>query len=486
MAAGLLAQIVMARLLGAGADLDAFFAALALPQYMVTVLTGALIPVIVPVMASVGHRFGPDQSRRVGQALAFAVLPATAVLTLAGIVASGPLLDLTAPGLSPAVHGAAVRMAWILWPILFGSTAVAVATGIANSTSRFLWPAIVPFFGGILNILLLFLLVRRFGAYAAAVAMTVAIVFQALLFAPLLTRGWEPTRDLMIRSELLAAWSLVWPLLASGFFSRITIVAERFFGSTLAPGTVAEISYASRLIAPLSVLISTGIATALFPRLARMSAEGDFDALGRSIARSVRALWIVIAPVTIVGIVLARPVVGVVFEGGKFTASDADGVARLLQIYLGGIAAAVLGMITARVFYALKRVRLLSLMSVIEAVAYVGYTGMLVSRFGASGVAIGYVIYLSASIVWHVALIRRWIHWTLLLPTLLSIARTTGAAAIGAAGAFLVVGRLQGEWAQILAGGSVAVVIFAGVLPLLNRTDFRLIIESLRELLPAQ
>ncbi|HET8798760.1 MAG TPA: lipid II flippase MurJ, partial [Thermoanaerobaculia bacterium] len=470
----------------AGAELDAFFAALALPQYLAAIMSGALIPVVVSILVGTAHRSGIERARQTAGAITIATLGATALVTLAGMLLSDLLLASTAPGLHPPQHDAAVRMAWILWPTFFGATAIALATGIAHSESAFLWPAVVPLIGGVANTVLLLLLVRSLGTASAAVAMTAAILLQSLLLMRLLARGRLSIRGLLRMPELGESWAMLWPLLLSGLFSRIAIVAERYYGSNLTAGTVAEISYASRLFTPLAALLAAGIGTVILPRMARMASEGDLIALGASLARSIRILWIVIAPVTLIGIVVARPMIGALFEGGRFTEAAADGVARLLRIYLCGIAAAVLGVITSRVFYALKRVRLLSAISMIEAVAYVGYTGLLASWLGAAGIAIGQVVFLSVGITWHLAVIRRWIRWDLLLPTIVSAARTTLAAAAGAGAGLLVILRVDGVWLEALAGGGVAVLLFVALLPIVNRPDARLVAATLRELIPSR
>jgi putative peptidoglycan lipid II flippase len=481
-ATNLLSQVAMARLFGAGPELDAFFAAFALPQYVTAIVIGALAQICVPVLVSTAHDRGPAEAQRVAKGISMTVIGALAVLAPLCAVFASPLLHLSAPGLPPATHDAAVAMARILWPSVLGAAAVAIATSIENAAHRFVWAAVVPLLGGILNVVLLVALARPIGTRGAAVAMTASLLAQLLLFAPLLLRGRGGLRELLSLPGVREALTLLWPLLASGAFVRLTIVAERFFGSTLGAGSVAEISYASRMIGPLSLLLTAGLAAVLFPRLAHHVASGDFTELGASLSLAIRGMWVVVAPAMLVGIALARPLIAALFEGGRFTSGDSARVAALLQIYLLSLAAASLGMVTGRVLYALKASRLLSITAVVEGVAYVAYTALLARWLGPAGVAWGFVLYLTASLTWHFVVIRHRIRWTDAGATAAAVLRTTVAALFATAAAHLVAVRIAGAWLQLFAGGGVALLVFVGALVLVNRTDARRILAAAGEL----
>jgi putative peptidoglycan lipid II flippase len=464
----LLVQVVTARLFGAGADLDAFFAAYALPQYVAAIVTGALAQVCVPLLVGAAEQRGAEAARRAAGAIVAVVAIGMLVLTVAGVVFAGPLLRLSAPGLAPDVHARATLMARILWPSALGAAAVAVATSIESARRRFLWPALVPFLAGVVNLGLLIVLVKPFGVTGAAVATTAAALAQLLLFARTFARGGASLRGVEVR-ELLA---LLWPLVGAGVFVRITIIGERFFGSQLPAGSIADIAYASRFIGPLSLLLSTGLATVLFPRMAAHAANAKLGDLGDDLSASVRTLWAVVAPVMLIGIALSRHVVGALFEGGRFTASDADRVAALLQIFLLGLAASSLGMITGRALYALGKSRLVAAMAVVESLAYVAYTAWLTHRLGSAGVAWGFVIYITTSLAWHFPVIAGAIRWRGLGALAWSAARTALAAAAAAAVAMFA-SRIGGAWTGFLAGGTAGVIAFIGLLAIVNRPVFR-------------
>jgi putative peptidoglycan lipid II flippase len=477
----ILVQAIMARVFGAGKELDAYFAAIALPQYVSAILVGVLSAVCVPIIVSTAQREGKEESRRVAHGITVVVMGMLLVLTAACALFSSPLLRLTAPGLPESVHDAAARMAWILWPTVIGATGLAIATSIDNADHRFVRAALVPLIGGVMNVVLLLLLVQPFGVFGAAAATTVASIAPLLLFTGLWIPSRESMRGLITRPGVREALSMVWPLILSGLFVRVTIVAERYFGSQLTTGSITEISYASRLIAPLSLLLTTGVATVLFPGMSRLAAAQQFEELSATLSTTLRMMWVVVAPVMLIGIVLARPLIGALYEGGRFSASDADDVAALLRVYLLALAGAAIGVVTARVLYALKALRLVSIAGVCEGVAYVIYSSMLLAALGASGVAWAFVIYVTGSVVWHLAYIGARIGFKYARLTFWALLRTTLAALAGGLAAWSGSSAVAGSWAQTFVGGGAGALVFVVVLAFVNQSDTRRIVSNVLE-----
>jgi peptidoglycan biosynthesis protein MviN/MurJ (putative lipid II flippase) len=199
-----------------------------------------------------------------------------------------------------------------------------------------------------------------------------------------------------------------------------------------------------------------------------------------------RGVWMLAAPSICIGVVLERPLASALLVGGRFTAASGSHVALLLQVYFFALAGGTVGSITGRALYALDATRLVALVSAIEAVAYVLYTAALVHWLGATGVALGFVIFMTTPIAWHLAYIVRRVGWTSFSLTAWSAVRTTIAAAAGAAAAYLVCGAMSTSWMQLVAGGAAGVLVFAAVLPLANGPDARLLLDAMRVMAPWQ
>jgi putative peptidoglycan lipid II flippase len=371
-------------------------------------------------------------------------------------------LRLTTPGLSPVSLAVAVRVARVTWPTIAASGVAGLLTGIYHANGRFTWPALVPVLSAILNLALVFVLAREWGVFGVAVAGAAGLFAQAIFLL----------RDVTGRDRLKLSFnwrhpgvaqvaSLLWPLVLSGLLIRYTPVVDRYLASGLQEGSIAHLGYAFKLVSFLSVFLSTGIATVAFPRMILSAAARDIDALQKSVSLTLRVMWLGVVPAIAVGIALAHSLIIVFLQRGAFRQSDAETVAALWQIYLLSLGGLCLGNVTRRAFYALKDTRTISVMGVVEAVGYAVYTSQLARHFGASGVAIGYVVYFSLSIAWQVPVLL----WKLGRkggPELFSsFVRTTGAAVIAGGGAFAFAAFWASPWLQLAFGGAAGGLIYA-------------------------
>ncbi|MEO8257198.1 MAG: lipid II flippase MurJ [Acidobacteriota bacterium] len=462
---GLLTQVVIAGIFGARAEMDAFLAASTLPQYVVAVLLGALAVVFIPVFIDY------DGSGRTGEAwrVASSVVTTTGLLltalAIAGMLLAEPLIRITTPGLSPESLALAARVARIMWPGIAASGVVVLLIGVYHATGRFAWAALVPVLGAGLNLVLVLVTVRAWGVIGLAWAGVASMAFQAVLL------WWGVAGQARIRPAL--DWRhpgvaqvvvLLWPLAVSSLLTRYTQLVDRYLASSLAEGAIAHLAYAFRLVTLVSLFLSTGIATVIFPRMALNSAVGDAAALRRTLSLGLRVMWLGVAPAIGLGVALSYPMITALIERGAFLATDTAAVSVLWRIYLVSMAAGCLGSVTGRAFYALKQTRTVAVIGVIEALAYVVYTPWLAARFGAAGVAAGYVLYLSLSVGWQLPLLR----WRLgrgggrLFCG--SFARTGAAALIGGAAASAAAALVDTAWAQLVVGGCAGVLTYLGII----------------------
>lgn len=400
-------QVVTASLFGAGAGMDAFLAAQAVPQYVISVLIGSLGVVFVPVFVDYLATGREDEAWQIASSVIDLSLLVLSVLVVLGILFPDVILRLTAPGLPDATRRLAAQIAVITWPAVLATGVVFLLTGIYQAKSHFGWPAAVPVIGAIVSLALVLTLANWLGIIGLAIAATLGLVLQAGLLLPFALKRGRYRLTLNWRHP--AVWQvlhLLIPLMLANMVAKSTLLIERFLASGMPEGSISHLGYASRIFLVFAALLSTGIATVIFPRMAVHMAGADVSGLKRTMSAGLRVMWLAIAPVMTLGIVLALPMVAAIFQRGKFSAADAAAVAGLLQVYLLALPAACLGSVTGRSFYALKDTRTVAVLGSIESVAYVFYTVLLARHLGVVGVALGYVLLFSGSLLWQVVILR--------------------------------------------------------------------------------
>jgi putative peptidoglycan lipid II flippase len=328
-------------------------------------------------------------------------------LALGGIFFARPILHWTTPGLSESSLDLAVRVSAFTWPTLVVTGLVSLLTGVYQGLHRFSWSSAVPMLGALLNLVLVIILSGRYGVVGVAIAAAAGLVLQLVLLAPVVAKQGRFRISFNYRHPgIRQVLHLLWPLLVSSLLIRWTPVIDRYLASGLPEGTISHLSYAFKLLTLFTVVLSTGITTVVFPRMALNTATKDLSALGQTFSTGLRLMWLVIAPCVALGIVLAPQVVRLLFVRGRFSEADAAAVAGLLRVYLIALVAGGLGNVTARAFYALRETRLIAILGVVEATSYAIYTPLLARRFGAPGVALGYVLYFNLSLLWQFPVLR--------------------------------------------------------------------------------
>jgi len=481
-------QSVVAKLFGAGSAMDAYLAANTLPQYVVAVLLGALGVVFVPVFLEFDASGRADEAWTVASAVVTMTATGLILFAVAGVALAEPLLRLTTPGLSEPTLRLAARIARVTWPSMAAAGITGLLTGMYHAKGRFGWPAVIPVMGAALNLALVVVFAQA-GVIAVAVAGACSVVMQTVALAWGLAgrRRLHASFRWMQPGVAHVVW-LMWPLALSNIVIRYTPVVDRYLASSLPEGAISHLGYAFRLATFATSFLSVGISTVVYPILIRNIAANDVDGARRTLSLALRVMWLGVAPVIAIGIAVARPCVALLLERGAFQMSDSAAVAALWRIYLISLAGACLGAVTGRAFYALKATRVIAVMGVIESAGYAVYTAVLAHQFGAEGVAAGYVLLFTGSLVWHLPLLRwhlgRRGGWGLAA----SFARTGLFALLAGLGAVVAISFVQSAGAQLVFGGAVGLTVYALFLALSRGSEtmwtVRAAIDATRALLP--
>lgn len=471
-------QTAIAKHFGATDELDAFLAASTFPQYVVAVLTGSLGVVFIPIF--IDHLNGKADGA--AWEVASSVFNLTSLFLLLvvalGILFADPIVRMAFPGLSPEAISLTVYMTRILWPSIIFSGWISLISGIYQAHESFLWPALVSALG-LAATLFLFLILRvSLGIEALAWSTLIAAGLQAALLLPIFLRAGRFELSWKWLPGVRQTWLLLWPLFLSGFFIRATSIVDRYVASSLPAGSISHLGYASKILALASVLISTGLATVLFPRMASSASLRDMGQLKNTVSNALRMIWLVVSPITAWLVLLSVPLVTVLLERGAFHREDSLAVGVLLAWYAISLTGTSVGAITGRVFYVLQDTRTPSIMGVLEMLAYLMYTPLLAAWYGTIGVAVAYGIYFTASVAWHAYYIwsalgrsRPVRLWRSFLEILL-------ATAISSCVVWWAASRTSEPWMQVLLAGISGFCSYILLLKLMGSRELEMLIEG--------
>jgi putative peptidoglycan lipid II flippase len=395
---GLVREQVFAALLGAGFYSDAFRIAFRIPNLLRDLFAeGALSAAFIPTYARALARGGPAEAHRLANRV-LAVLGAfLGVLVLLGIVFARPIVDVLAPGFSdvPGKDELTVLLTRVMMPFLPLVSFAAVAMGMLNAEERFRMPALAP---AMFNLVAIGwgvgLWAAGLPAHQVVLGWSIGTLLgglaQFLVQVPSLRRGgwrlrlqWAPRDpDLRQMGQLMA------PATVGLAAVQVNIFVNSIFASH-EPGAVSWLDYAFRLLYLPIGLFGVALGTIATAGLARRAAEGDMDGLRETLQHSLSMLAFLTIPASLGLMVLRVPVVRLLYERGRFSASDTDATATALFLYAFGLVGYTGVKVLAPAFYALHRPRVPLLGSAAAVATNLTIVLLLFDRFGYRAVAIG-------------------------------------------------------------------------------------------------
>jgi len=352
---------------GSGPHTDAYWAAFLVPDLLYYLLAGgALSAAIIPVFTTYLHRNEEAESWRVTNTL----VTLLGLLAFAGIA----LIVLFAPGLVTVVAAGfrkdvgqvteCASYVRLLAPMVFFTVISALFTGILQARRHFTAPAfawLVYNFGIIGGA---FVGGTVFAAQGDAAGLRIVcqgvLVGAALLVVVQLPAMWlsgfryRPTLDLRhpgVREVL----RLFLPNMAGLAFTQLCLLwLPSFFGSFFARGAITSLRYANRLVVLPLGLFGIAISTATFPVMAERIAAGEVEGFKKLFSGSLRAVFFLAVPSAALLVVLAGPILRLLWRSGRFDETAVSAATFCLVFY----AFALIGLsglqIVNRAFYSLK------------------------------------------------------------------------------------------------------------------------------------
>jgi putative peptidoglycan lipid II flippase len=340
---GMVREMVVSAVFGAGAVTDAFNAALRVPQLLRELLAeGSLQNAYVPAFAEATEKEGNAGAWRLANAFLGVLLLVLGAATLLFLLGAPLWVRVVANGFAddPAKLALTVTLTRWLSPFLAGLSIAGFLGAMLNVKGRFFWPALA---GNVLNLLVIAgaLLSGPFerltgqpAILAVAIATTLSGFVQvAITVPPLMKLGWRPRPTLGGHPGLGRMLRYLGPALIGISTVQFNLLVETQWASTYGDGALTWLTLAFRLVQLPLAVVSGSIATAALAALAHHAARGEPDAVGAALTQALRvnAFWVIPSAVGLG--VLAEPLCRLFFERGAFTAADTAGTATMLQMY---------------------------------------------------------------------------------------------------------------------------------------------------------
>ena len=386
---------MVAALLGAGPVADAFLVAFQLVNVVRRLLTeGALNAALVPAW----HRLRDTEGAAAAAAFAGKLLGTVSAALVAATALMALAMPLVIAALAPGFAGSealamAVADARLMLPYLAFAGPVTVLMAVVNAQGRFALTAFSPLLFNIalIAVMAVLLLWRQDATRAALIlAAVVGIAGLLQLLILILRRGDNAAAPLRISfdKDMRGFLAKAVPGMVASSGPQLLMIAAAIIASA-SPSAVSWLYFANRLIELPLGLVGVAMGTVLVGELTHAVRSGDAAAVAHAESRALELAAGLALPATLGLIVLAEPIVRLLFEHGAFTASDTAATARALVWLALGLPAQVLFKALAPAFFARENTAT-PLVSVLKGIVFALATAFLFGHFfGVEGIAAG-------------------------------------------------------------------------------------------------
>ncbi len=369
---GLLRDTLLARTFGAGDAMDAFFVAFRIPNLLRRLFAeGAFSQAFVPLLGRIKNEEGDAAALSAIDAIALVLLWVLVAVSVVGVVGAPILVFLLASGQTTTTFDLTVLLTHIMFPYIACMSLVAMASGVLNTWRHFAVPAFTPVLLNVAMIAACVLLSPQITPPIVALAVGVMLggMAQLAIQVPALARLGALPR-LTLRSFSWRAFKTAWqhpsthsvlgnmaPALMGVGVAQISLLINTQIASHLGSGAVSWLSFADRLMEFPTALLGVALGTVLMPSLTKAAANKDAAQFNALLDWGLRLTCLLAVPAAAALVLLAQPLVAVLFHYGQFGVNDVAMTQRAVAAYALGLLGFSLVKILAPAFYAQQNIK---------------------------------------------------------------------------------------------------------------------------------
>lgn len=355
---GMVRDLLTAGMFGTSLAMSAFVVAFRIPNLFRRLFgEGALSSAFVPVFMETRKNEGEEEARQLAARVLSLAGLGLLVLTAGGILLAGGLMTDSADGTQRALILPLTR---IMLPYMLFICLAALTASMLNSYHHFAIPALSPSLMNITWILSLFVLCPLMGdtleekIYGVAWGVLISGFIQLGIQVPVLRRhgfrfrftwSWNDPR-------VARVFLLMGPATIGLAVTQINVMVNSLMAAWIGPWAPAALFYGERLLYLPQGILATAMSTVLLPVFAGHAADNRKDRILETMNHSLRMLMFIMTPAAIGLLVLARPIIQMLFEWGQFDARSTDLTTIALQCYAPGLLVFSLAKVFVPAFYA--------------------------------------------------------------------------------------------------------------------------------------
>lgn len=418
---GLMRDRLLAGTFGAGNELDVYYTAFTVPDFVALILIfGAIAAAVIPIFTSYLIK-SKEESWKYVSTLLNVFLGFLIIVCIIFIIFTPIIISVIAPGFSGHKRELAIAMMRIMFlsPIILGASNL--ISGILQVFHKFLVTALAPLLYNLGIIIGIIFFVPAFGIQGLAWGVVLGGVMHLLIQLPsFINSGFKYRPDFNFRDPgVVKTIKLMVPRslgLGAGQLNTIAITA---IASTLMAGSIAVFNLANNLSMVLVNAVAVSVSTAAFPSMSMAFLKNENNEFLEKFSNIFRQMIFLTVPLSLLLLILRAQIVRVVLGVGKFGWADTRLTTACLGIFALNLIAPQLILFLSKTFYAAHNTKIPAAISIFS---------------------VAFNIALSLLLVWLLKFSSAFLYF---IQTFFRLEEVKGLEVVGLALAFSITGVLQ-------------------------------------------
>ncbi|WWO95664.1 MAG: murein biosynthesis integral membrane protein MurJ [Candidatus Dasytiphilus stammeri] len=360
---GFARDTIVARILGAGIQTDAFFVAFKLPNLLRRIFgEGAFSQAFVPILAEYKTKNNLRGAKLLISSTSGLLILVLAILSVGGIAFSPWIILFTAPGFThmPTKFLLTSSLLRVTFPYIFLISLTSLAGAVLNTWKMFSIPAFVPTLLNLSIIIFSFFAIKYFNPPIFALAWSVIVggTLQLIFQLPFLRKiGMLVLPTINLNVGLLRVLKLMLPAIIGVSIHQISMLMTTVYTSFLISGSISWLYYADRLMEFPSGILGVSLVTILLPSLTHTATKKKYAEYSFLLDRALRVCLIFAIPSAVALGILAKPLIILLFQYKKFTRFDTFMTEQILSSYALGLIGLMIVKVLAAAFYSRQDIK---------------------------------------------------------------------------------------------------------------------------------
>lgn len=387
---GFAREITLMYTYGTSAYSDVYITAMNIPLALFSSIGAALVTTFIPIYHESLQDGGEKNAYKFTNNILNIVLILSIVLSIIGYVFAEPLVKLFAMKFEGEKLLLTVQFVRIMMPgILFiGMSNIMVS--YLQIKDSFTIPGLIALPNNIIIIVSIIISYITKNLYILAIGSLIGMISQFVFLIPFaIKKGYKFKLIFNLRDKYFKKMIfLVGPVFIGVAVNQINVMVDRSLASSFGDGIISALNSANRLNLFVTGLFISTIGAVIYPTLSKLSTNNNREEFSEAIVKSLNSIILLILPITIGAIVLATPIVKVLFERGAFDDRSTQLTSTALIFYSIGMIGFGLRDILSKVFYSIKDTKTPMINGIIAMILNVILNFILVRVMGYAGLAL--------------------------------------------------------------------------------------------------